>query len=62
MERKTFETQIDQKTVDRTAITLAAREINCEEIIKKYRLMIRRILHKINEETDIERAPSDRIN
>lgn len=54
--------RITYTIVDRTAVSLAAREMNLEEIVRKYKLLIRKMMKKTNMEPDLVRDDKDRIN
>ena len=54
--------RVTRPVVERKIISLAAREINLDEIIRKYRSLIRKIIKKTNIEQDLVRDDRDRIN
>ena len=54
--------RITRPVVERKIISLAARKMNLDEVIRKYRSMIRKIIKKTNIEPDLVRDDRDRIN
>jgi len=53
---------VTKPIVERKIISLAAREMNLEEIIRQYGLLIRKIIKKTNIEPDLVRDDRDKIN
>lgn len=54
--------KVTRPVVERKIISLAAREMNLEEVIRQYGLKIRKIIKKTNIEPDLVRDDRDRIN